>query len=184
MPYSADSLDIELSDTELDYFNAIHFDWKSHDDLRASLKPMYELTCSLLERKAIPEARLRYFTEPEFNPGGRGKSREQVFEKNGTSGDAILNHPHFLKHLEYFLFGPKLPPSIVRKFREAVELADHLSGHDVYDLIPEAKSTVQARKLDPKDASEEFYKLAIECGAMPSSANSLRTSVRAMKVNH
>jgi hypothetical protein len=48
------------------------------------------LTESLVKRGAIPEIRRRFFTDPELNIGGRGKSRMQVFEVNGTKGDAIF----------------------------------------------------------------------------------------------
>jgi len=65
--------------------------------------PMAGLTESLLERGAIPEVRLLYFTDPERNPGGRGKSRQQVFENNGISGTEIYAHGNFLKFLEYFI---------------------------------------------------------------------------------
>src|ERR1700730_11360493 len=54
---------------------------------------------SLIARKAIPEVRTKFFTDPEFNIGGRGRSRANIFEKNGTRGGAIFRHPHFLKYL-------------------------------------------------------------------------------------
>lgn len=41
----------------------------------------------------------------EYFPGGRGRSRADVFEKNGTRGEAIFRHPHFLTYLRYFLYG-------------------------------------------------------------------------------
>ena len=33
---------------------------------------------SLIARKAIPDVRSRYFTDPDFNVGGRGRSRAQI----------------------------------------------------------------------------------------------------------
>lgn len=63
------------------------------DRLRASIEPAYELACSLLERDAIPPIRWRYFTDPELNVRGHGKSRLQVFERNGTGGDADSSIP-------------------------------------------------------------------------------------------
>lgn len=62
---------------------------------------------SLLGRGAIPEIRMRFFTDPEFNIRGRGKSRAQMFEANGTHGAAIYRHGNFLKYLRYFLYGPR-----------------------------------------------------------------------------
>jgi hypothetical protein len=101
--------DIELTEREVSILSQINFHSISHDELRSSIIPMVELWNSLCSRGAIPEVRLQYFTDAERNPGGRGKSRMQIFEKNGTSGEKIVEHPHFLKYLEYFVFGPDLP---------------------------------------------------------------------------
>lgn len=102
--------DIELTEQETDLLKQIRFRYTSHDELRASLMPMAALTDSLLERGAIPKVRLLYFTDPERNPGGRGKSRQKIFERNGTSEAEISAHPHFLKYLEYFIYGPRPSP--------------------------------------------------------------------------
>lgn len=109
--------DIELTESELGLLADIRFRHSSHNELHASIAPMAALTESLLERGAIPEVRLLYFTNPERNPGGRGKSRQQIFEKNGTTGREIYAHGNFLKHLEYFIYGPNLPPRIVQNLR-------------------------------------------------------------------
>jgi hypothetical protein len=173
--------DIALTDEELRLLRQIQFDWSNHDDLRVSIKPMTALAESLLKRRAVPEVRLLYFTDPDRNPSGRGKSREGIFEKNGTSGDDILAHPHFLRYLEYFVFGPKLPPAVIAKFKEAASVSGHLSGSDVYELIVEAKAVVRSARLDPREAGDEFFKLALECGAIPSSAAMIRRSIRSVK---
>lgn len=67
------------------------------------------LARSLLERDAIPKARLNYFFEPEYNLGNPKKSIKETFESNGTNGEEILTHPHFLKYLKYFIYGADLP---------------------------------------------------------------------------
>lgn len=64
--------------------------------VRASGAAAAELTHSLLDRGAIPEIRLRYVTDPELNIGGHGKSRAEVFERNGCVGEAMLQHPSLL----------------------------------------------------------------------------------------
>ncbi|WP_266170773.1 hypothetical protein [Dyella subtropica] len=174
--------DIVLKDDELALLSRINFNWGNLGGIRASLEPMYELTIRLLKRKAVPEARIAYFTNPDFNPGGRGKSREDIFRKNGTSGDEILRHPNFLRYLEYFIFGPKLPPAVIDKFRSESSFSGYLTGGDINDLTPYARSCVRLYGLDPQDAAEEFYKLATEHGAMPSFAETMRRSVRAVKI--
>ena len=142
---------------------------------------MTELAERLLERKAVSEVRLRYFSDSGCNPGGRGKSRKDVFEKNGTRGEEILRHPHFLKYLEYFVYGPDLPGDIISKFKDTAASFGHLSGSDVLDLAPAARALVRRYRLNPHDASEEFFKLALECGAAPWSADTLRKSVGAIR---
>lgn len=98
---------------------------------RTELKDQYEevvrrsclaaaaLAESVLERQAIPKIRFEYFTEPKYNIGSR-KSREQIFEENRTTGRAILEHPHFLQYLKYFIFGPALPESTIEQFCQIV----------------------------------------------------------------
>ncbi|MEH6435081.1 hypothetical protein [Massilia sp. DD77] len=150
--------DIELTERESELLSEIAFRYTSHDELRASLTPMAALTASLLERGAIPEVRLLYFTDPERNPGGRGKSRQQIFERNGTSEAEISAHPHFLKYLKYFIYGPDLPLSIVAKFKETMSFSGYLTAGDINDLVPAARAAVRSARLSPHEAAEEFHK--------------------------
>ncbi|MBP1147156.1 hypothetical protein GE543_24810 [Pseudomonas sp. SZ57] len=173
--------DIVLTDEEQALFLSIKFNWQNHDELRCSIEPMQLLAASLFERSAIPEIRIAYFTDPNFNPGERGKSREEIFEGNGISGDEILRHPHFLKHLEYFLCGPKLPSVAIDTFKKEALSSGYLTGGDINDLTPFARSCVRSNRLDPHVAADEFFKLAIECGAGPSYADTIRKSVRTIK---
>lgn len=173
--------DIPLTTEERAQFSSIHFEWLNPEQLRDSLAPMEALASSVLERGGVPAVRIAYFTDPEFNPGGRGKSRQDIFERNGTSGDEILKHPHFLKHLEYFVCGPDLPVEAIAKFKSEAS-SGHLSGSDVIGLIPYARSCVRENKLEPLQAADEFFKLAVECGAMPGFAESLRKAIRAIKL--
>src|SRR5438034_11114265 len=96
--------DIELTEREMELLAKIKFRSTRHEELRASIMPMVALSESLLKRGAIPELRLLYFTDPERNPVGRGKSRQQMFEKHGISDAEILAHPHFLKYRESFVY--------------------------------------------------------------------------------
>src|SRR5258708_6488465 len=93
-----------------------------------------ELMRSLLARKAIPEVRSKYFTEPDFNVSGRGCSRAQIFEKNGTHGEAIFKHPHFLKYLHYFVYGPELPPAVIEAFRQRIADLGLVTSSDIVPL--------------------------------------------------
>ena len=178
------SPDIELTDSELSLLGQIAFDWSTHDEIRASIMPMVALAESLLKRGAIPEVRKLYFTDPERNPSGRGRSRQQIFEGNGTSGPEILAHPHFLPYLRYFIYGPKLPSSIIEEFKQAASWSSYLSGHDVQELTSKAKAVVKQIGAEPHSTADEFHKLALECGAMPSTAATLRQSIRTVRLPH
>ena len=173
--------DIELTGRERELLATLSFDALSPDSWVQTQPLMTELAERLLERKAVPEVRLRYFIDPTCNPGGRGKSRKDVFEKNGTRGDEILRHPHFLKYLEYFAYGPDLPSDIVATFKDTAASFGHLSGSEVLDLAPAARALVRRYHLNPYESSEEFFKLALECGAAPWSADTLRKSIRAIR---
>ncbi|MCB0324019.1 MAG: hypothetical protein KDD69_10610 [Bdellovibrionales bacterium] len=48
-----------------------------------------ELAHSLIGRSAVPEIRWRYFTDPKLNIGTK-RSRLEVFEQNGTTGDTVV----------------------------------------------------------------------------------------------
>lgn len=172
---------IHLTDGELDLLAKINFQTRDHEAIRSSLEPMRLLTDSLLDRNAIPNARLQYFSDPEYNPSGRGKSRLQAFERNGTSADEVASHPNFLKYLEYFIFGPALPDTITNDFIQSVIEDEHISLRDIQDYAPKARAFVRSSGISSHVAAEEFFKLAIENGASPSTAASLRASVMSVR---
>jgi hypothetical protein len=170
--------DIELTEAESALLSQLKFE-PQRDDWPLILEPMAELAGSLLDRGAVPPVRLRYFTDPERNPGGRGKSREDIFAGNGTAGDDILRHPN-LKILDYFVHGPNLPAYVISKFIDSMS-SGHLSGSDVNDLAPYARKITRDEGLEPHRAAEEFYKLVLECGGPTYAADSLRKSVLAVR---
>lgn len=117
---------------------------------------------SLHSRGAIPEARVRDFTEPF--PGGRGKSHKDVFEKNGCRGDAIVQHPHFVSYLRYFMNGPALPADTIEGFRK-IMIEDSGTSNMVMDkLCKFVRAETRRLKLERDVAREEFWRLAQEVG--------------------
>lgn len=152
-----------------------HQRWRRNGEL------VVELTNRLADRDAIPAHRLLYFTDPEYNVGGRGRSRMGVFEHNGCQGEDILRHPHFLKFLRYFLEGPDLPTSIIVQFATEVEACDPVTSGDIIPLAKLARDLIRRSGLDPNPASEEFFKLALEAGLDASDAESMRQSVRQIR---
>jgi hypothetical protein len=137
-----------------------------------------QLMEALLKRKAIPEVRTKFFTDPRYNTGGRGKSRLQVFEKNGTCGDAIFRHAHFLKYLHYFLYGPDHPADTVQAFEEKIADLGMITSSDIVPLGAFARQLTRSRALDPGKTAEEFFKLALENDLGLSAAQSIRDAVK------
>jgi hypothetical protein len=88
---------IELTPDEIALADAMSFDDLSfpgnHQAFMANAEKALRLTKSLVAREAIPDQRTRYLVDSDYNPGGRGKSRQESFERNGTRGDDILRHP-------------------------------------------------------------------------------------------
>jgi hypothetical protein len=175
------ALAIALTETELLLLNQIMFK-PVHGEFHASVDAISDLTDSLLARGGIPDVRLDYFTKPKFNPGGRGKSWQEIFISNGNEVDEIQRHPGFLKFLEYVLYGPDLPPHVIKKFKDEMASSGYLTAGDVSDLTPYARKIVRDERLEPHQAAEEFHKLVLECGGQPYAAESIRKSVMAVKV--
>ena len=134
---------VTLNTKEQALLRRITFDYtKFHEReiVASSCSAAAALARSLLERRAIPQLRLRYFKDPRLNVGGRNKSRKQVFERNGTKGDAIFRHSRFLKYLKYFIFGPDLPSEMVARFRQILVDDVGTSGTVLDDLSRYART--------------------------------------------
>jgi hypothetical protein len=73
-----------------------------HERLQRSCTAGGKLARSLLMRRAIPEIRYRYFTDPELNTGRRRGSRKNNFERNGTKGyQSVTNNAfHTFKQIQ------------------------------------------------------------------------------------
>lgn len=172
-------LAVELLPAEAELLSGIAFsvDRLNYLDVRKNGERVLALMQSLWDRQAIPAIRVRYFTEAEHNIGSRHSIRE-TFEGNGTRGEDIFRHPHFLKYLRYFLRGPDLPAQVITALTEAVEeCGNPITSGDCKPLVDAAKKLTRAHSLDPRDAAEEFYKLALEVGAEVH-ARAIRDAVR------
>jgi hypothetical protein len=168
---------LELTEEEKDLLSQIYFHPLHSPEfqaiIRVSCAAAAQLASSLLSRKAIPEMRLRYFNDPNLNIGSK-KSRKQVFEANGTYGNAILEHAHFLPYLQYFIFGPQLPSAIINGFCDLISSP----YNDLVKMRQFSRNAFRQFDLNPREACEEFFKLALECGLDPSYARSIRDAVR------
>jgi hypothetical protein len=118
---------VALTDDERALIARIDFDpdqmrlhGRFYDVIEESRAAAKEVTLSLIEREAIPKIRRAYFTDPALNVGLK-RSRIEVFEGNGTRGEDIFEHPHFLLYLRYFVFGPDLPKATIEGFCELMK---------------------------------------------------------------
>jgi hypothetical protein len=63
---------------------------RTSEDVERNGAAAAALMKSLSTRNAIPEMRLRYFTDPVYFVGGRGKSRKDLLERNGNKKKRFL----------------------------------------------------------------------------------------------
>ncbi len=171
------ALKIALNPQEEAYLAQVRFDVPEHPDAgwQRALLAGCSLARSLVARGAVPRARWRYFTDPELNIG-RKKSRKDTFEANGVRGADILLDAAFLPYLYYWIFGPDLPEAVIGWFLAA---AQH--GSDMRSLRHLARQATRDCCLEPLNAAEEFFKLALEAGLDQDSARSVRDAVHSMR---
>jgi hypothetical protein len=114
--------DFALTPEEDALYGRISFDWDSLDHA-AFIKngdAVVALMKGLLARKAIPQIRMKYFTNPAYRSGRIKGSHRDLFRRNRNTDDEMMRHAHFLDYLHYFLHGPKLPDDAIRCFRDEV----------------------------------------------------------------
>lgn len=177
---------VELTADEQELYNSICWNLavlsnQSYEHRKAVFTAMGKLARLLLDRRAIPKVRIDYFTDPEFNIGGHGKSRKQIFEKNGKRGQAFLEHPDFMKHLRYFIHGPDLPPDTVREFCRIIDEDHGTSGMVLDQLKAFVRKEVREKRMEPSEAAEEFFKLAHEVG-QTFEAETIRSAAKSVKL--
>lgn len=176
---------VQLTALEQELLKGIEFDLSrsrhNADDARKNGETVLELMRSLIQRSAIPEIRTRVFTDPSLFIGGHGSSHLDVFKHNGTSGDAVFRHPHFLKYFHYFLFGPDLPKPVSLEFCRTVSDCAPVTSGDVETLCVNAKELTRRHQLDKSDAAEAFYRLALECDLDESTARMIRDTVKRLR---
>jgi hypothetical protein len=172
---------VKLTEQEKALLTKIDFALSTRSDgpenWRRVADAMQGLTRLLVERNAIPEARLKYVTDPECNVQGHGSSRKEIIERNDPPTPMVRN-PAFVKYLHYFLYGPDLPSEVIEAFGEKVAACGKLfTGTDAMEVGDLALRLTRSNGLDPYQAPEEFQKLALECGLRVHHARSVRDRV-------
>ena len=144
-------------------------------------RPILALLQSLCERGAIPEERLKYWNDPDYNTHGRKMSHKGVFERNGCTGEDIYTHPHFIPYLRYFLFGADVPDVVIRKFEAKVGNPNWVTSGDIVPIGKCARDLTRQYRLDRLHAAEEFFKLCLDMELGLSTAAIVRRSVMQLR---
>ncbi len=172
---------VTLTDVESKLAAQIKWDSKEweqieHADRIINFDRVGQLTESLLKRNAIPEVRLRYFTDPDMNIGGHGKSRKQRYEANGVHGPAIFRSTSFVPMLRYFIGGPDLPKHVIAGFIEVSK--DMGTTGTIMDTLERfVRNDVRTRRLRGDLSGEQYFQLAHELG-LPQFAEAVRSAAR------
>lgn len=170
---------IELTATEAELYSRIPTN-PGHDGWHEVADAMEALFESLRDRQAIPEVRLGVFFDPAYAETGN-KSRQQVFESNGTSGSDMYRHPHFMPYLRYFIYGPDLPKSAIEGLCKILNDDAGTSGMVMDQYRKHARSCVRQFGLDQGKAATEFLRLGIEIGMELHAARTLREAARSAR---
>lgn len=166
-----DQIDFEMSHSELG--------GRFHDVLKKSCEAAKPLTLMLLKRNAVPRIRKDYFTDAAYNIGSKS-SRMQVFESNGTAGEDIFEHGHFLAILRYWILGPNLPPEVIRGFCDILNNDIGTSGMELKRRHKYVRDQTRLQNLQ-KCHAEEFYKLALEVGLDESTSRGIRDASKGVR---
>jgi len=135
-----------------------------------------DLAEMLLARGAIPEIRYAVFADDECAIG-RGPSPLTVFRRKNSSRRDVLEHPHFLKWLRYFIFGPNLPATFLAAFYAKIEELGDITSGDYETLRHFIRPLVKRFDLI-KSETDEVFKAALEFGLELDLADTLRREAR------
>lgn len=174
---------IKLTEEESELLSGIELDTDKlrfdHEGYERQGPLVLRLLKSLRDRDAIPEHRLRYWSDSEYQIGRVNTSHKGLFERNGTTGRDIYTHPHFLKYLRYFLFGARLPADAVSEFENLVGNPEWVTSGDLTDITRGTRRLVRENGLQGKE--EEFYRLALDIGLDQGFAKSVRDAVKQVR---
>lgn len=138
------------------------------------------LVKSLLDRNAVPEIRLRLFCDPDYAETG-SKSRQQVFESNGTAGIELYRHPHFIPYLRHWIHGPTLPKDAINGLCTILNKDHGTSGMVMDQCRKHARVSVRKHGLSQSQAATEFFRLGVEIGMEIHAARTLRDAARSTR---
>ncbi|MCY3626736.1 MAG: hypothetical protein OXG88_03740 [Gammaproteobacteria bacterium] len=174
-----DAESILLSRLELSYDDPSIASDKRAKAFEANKRYVVLLMESLLDRDAIPSHRWAFWNSPDYQFDSRSKrSRREVFEGNHKADYHLYEHPHFLKYLRYFLFGPRVPVDLVNEFEDDCSERglrfDSLTSGDIFPLREVSRQIVRKAVKNygclKNNITEELFKIYLELGIEASTA--------------
>jgi len=175
---------IKLTEAERELASKIVFDL---DNVRLEYEQTIEngelaaaLMESLMDRKAIPENRLRYFMDPDYNPRNSRSSRADIFLRNAGTVEEMYQDLDFVPFLRYFVFGADLPPVIKEAFAKARK--DSFKQAQLIQLTRDlVRNSGLVRYPQNHKLNDAFYQLALDCGCEEWDARAVRDAVMRVK---
>jgi hypothetical protein len=124
---------------------------------------MMDLFILLQRRNAIPEIRMKIFTDPDYAEHKKN-SPKNYFENKGLYGSNMLRHPDFLQYLKYFISGPDLPKKFIARFCESLEKESELGFKISQGFLKTLQISIRRFNLSIHQCSTEVFRLALEIG--------------------
>lgn len=170
---------VDLSSEETRLYSDV---FEAHDDepWGKIAESMGALAKALMKRGAIPEIRLRLFSDSEYAETGR-KSPREVFESNGCTGSDIFRHAHFKPYLRHFIDGPDLPKEVINGICAILNGDQGTSGMVMDQYRKYARKSVRDFGLDRKKSATEFFRLGAEIGMELDDARVLRNAAMSIR---
>ncbi|MEQ8581471.1 MAG: hypothetical protein RIC30_08485 [Marinoscillum sp.] len=172
---------INLTEEENElYMQVLSLDPDEDYELRISkLNSQKELAESLLNREAIPEQRINYFTKKEFQTGISRKSRIEEFEAKVNSESDIFSHGHFTKYLQYFIEGANIDPQLNQTLRKIAEsnMYDDDKADEIIKYL-KSNSVIPTAKQARDEFAEEIFKFGADINLNSSYCHRLRNKIR------
>ena len=170
---------IELTAEEETLLSTIEFEalkLESGQPARDNAERAAQLATFLIDRKAIPEIREKVYSDEGYTTG-HGPSAAEQFRRHDNTHEETIRHPHFLPWLRYFIFGPKLPETMIREFEILLSELGSLTSGDGPALKNFIRNQIKHHRLE-KSKSDEVYKLILEFKDDTYLAKSLRAHAR------
>lgn len=180
---------IELTEKESSLVEAMQLQVPAsvdvHEVYTSNADKVVVLVRSLFGRGAIPEARMRYWTDPDYCTARGRSSHEEIMAGNGRATEEVYRHLGFLRFLRYFLFGSELPEAAIEGFeaglaRERIT-PDWFTSGDHDPMWKLARRLTRKHELKKGWAAEEFLKLCLDLGFDIHVARSVRDAVMQLR---